>query len=126
MTLPEGLYDLLLTEGLVSRLNPDQCDVQELQSGSVDYLVELLVRQFGAILEDLPGSGAANVTQQLDLVLGLLTELRKRLKDGRSTEPLADIVDLPSTPLRVLKAVRRDRQFPTPPDVGLTAPWLFT
>src|SRR5690606_7625510 len=35
-------------------------------------------------------------------------------------------VDLPSTPLRVLKAVRHDQQFPTPPDVGLTAPWLFT
>src|SRR5690606_3502000 len=38
----------------------------------------------------------------------------------------AEIVDLVSTPLQVLRAVRRDRQFPLPPEVGLTAPWLFT
>lgn len=125
MTLPEGLYDLLLTQRLVSRVNPDQSVVQPLTTGSVDYLVEVLVRQLGTVLEDLPESGTGNAAQ-LKLVCGLLTELRKRLKDERSTRLLADIIDLPSAPLRVLKAVRRDRQFPTPPDVGLTAPWLFT
>src|SRR5690606_38546695 len=113
MPLPEGLYDLLLTEGLAARLNPDESSVLELKSGSVDYLVEVLVRQFGAILEDLPESKDGAAARQLEMVCGVLAELRRRLKSSPSTSPLADIVDLPAAPLRVLQAIRRDRQYPT-------------
>lgn len=36
------------------------------------------------------------------------------------------MVDLVATPLRLLKAVQRDRQFLLSPEIGLAVPWLFT
>ncbi len=55
--------------------------------------------------------------------------LRQRLARGDSSahsSASAEVVDLVATPLRVLKAVQRDRQFPVSPELGLAAPWLFT
>jgi hypothetical protein len=34
--------------------------------------------------------------------------------------------DLVAPPLRVLRAVQRDQQFPVSPEIGLAVPWLFT
>jgi len=64
--------------------------------------------------------------RQLDLVNALLVTLRQRLAAEGAGEESAAIVDLVAAPLRVLKAIHRNRQFPVPPEVGLATPWLFT
>jgi hypothetical protein len=38
----------------------------------------------------------------------------------------ADVVDLVASPLRVLRAVKRDQQVPASPEIGLAVPWLYT
>ena len=55
--------------------------------------------------------------------------LRHRLQAGAGSTAgpdSADVVDLVAPPLRVLRAVQRDRQFLASPEIGLSAPWLFT
>jgi len=132
MPLNEGLYDLLLTEGLLrslSQLEPTQADVQPLTGTATDYLADVLVRQLGTLLEDLSGDGAEKVQRQLDLVNELLRLLRQRLKlSGRAEPPLpiGETIDLIVSPPRVLRAVNHARPFPEPPELGLAAPWLFT
>jgi superfamily II DNA or RNA helicase len=126
MTLPEGLYDLLLTESLVSRLGQDAADVRELNSDSAEVLAVALARQLGAILDDLSDDGADATRRQLELVNALLVTLRERLRETQGLVPTAEIIDLFAPPLRLLKGVQRDGQFPLSPEVGLAAPWLFT
>ena len=46
------------------------------------------------------------------------------LTTGRAAS--AEVVDLVASPLRVLRAVQRDQQFPASPEIGLAVPWLFT
>jgi superfamily II DNA or RNA helicase/HKD family nuclease len=132
MALPDGLYDLLLTEGLarsLATLEPASTDVRSLHGGVAEWLAEAIARQFRAILDDLSGGDAENAERQLELVNQLLITLRQRLLGGDGTGPSSaagQIVDLVASPLRVLRAVRRDRQFPAAPEIGLAAPWLFT
>ena len=126
MALPDGLYDLLLTEGLAARLEPEHAETQALTDNACDPLVEALARQLTGILEDISGDSPAKSLQQLALVNGLLISLRQKLgTEGTLTNP-TEIIDLVSHPLRLLKAVQRNRQFPTPPETGLVVPWLFT
>jgi hypothetical protein len=126
MTLPEGLYDLLLTESLVSRLGQDAADVRELNSDSAEVLAVALARQLGAILDDLSDDGADATRRQLELVNALLVTLRERLRENQGLVSTVEIIDLVAPPLRLLKGVQRDGQFPLSPEVGLAAPWLFT
>ena len=126
MTLPDGLYDLLLTESLVSRLGEDAADVRELNSDSAEILVIALARQLGAILDDLSDDGADATRHQLELVNALLVTLRERLRGSQKLVSTAEIIDLFAPPLRLLKGVQRDGQFPISPEIGLAAPWLFT
>jgi superfamily II DNA or RNA helicase/HKD family nuclease len=126
MTLPEGLYDLLLTESLVSRLGQDAADVRELNGDSAEVLAVALTRQLGAILDDLPDDGADATRRQLELVNALLVNLRERLRENQGLVSTAEIIDLVAPPLRLLKGVQRDGQFPLSPEIGLAAPWLFT
>lgn len=132
MALPDGLYDLLLTEGLarsLAELTPSRADVSPLKGGATEFLTDAITRQLGALLDDLPGEDADKVKAQLELVNGLLVMLRQRLVGGVGevgTGPSADVIDLISSPLRVLRAVQRDQQFPASPEIGLGVPWLFT
>jgi superfamily II DNA or RNA helicase/HKD family nuclease len=132
MALPDGLYDLLLTEGLarsLAALEPASTDVRSLHGGVAEWLAEAIARQLRVILDDLSGDDAESATRQLELVNHLLFTLRQRLAGGDGADPSAaesQIVDLVAPPLRVLRAVRRDRQFPAAPEIGLAAPWLFT
>lgn len=126
MALPDGLYDLLLTEGLASRLDLRQADVRALTEGAADFLTEVVTRQLSAILDDMSGDDADRARRQLELVNALLIALRQRLANGATSAGTAEVVDLVSPPLRVLKAIRRSGQFPRSPEVGLAAPWLFT
>ncbi|MFN9194851.1 MAG: DUF3427 domain-containing protein [Pseudomonadota bacterium] len=132
MALPDGLYELLLTEGLakaVAALEPGSAEVRSIGGGVPELLVDAMARQLGAILEDIAGDDADRSRRQLELVNELLVTLRQRLAAGHgedTTVAAAEVVDLIAQPLRVLRAVRRDQQFPPAPEVGLAAPWLFT
>src|SRR5512139_2397660 len=112
MALNDGLYDLLLTEDLVrslSTLERSQADIHAIGAGATDYLADVLIRQLGALLEDLSGDGAEKAQRQLDLVNELLRVLRNRLTQGRVSdagESSAGVVDLIVPPLRVLRAVQ--------------------
>ena len=132
MTLSDGLYDLLVTEGLarsLADLDPHRVDLRAPDGDAADLLVELIGRQLGAVLEDLAGDDNGKARVQLELVNTLLATLRQRLGSGSAagaTTTTAELIDLVSSPLRVLRAVQRDRQFPAPPEIGLSLPWLFT
>jgi HKD family nuclease len=132
MALPDGLYDLLLTEGLarsLAALDPISTDVLALKGGAAEFLAEVITRQLGAILDDVAGDDADKPRRQLELVNDLLVMLRQRLSTGGSSAAAmasADVVDLVASPLRVLRAVKRDHQFPASPEIGLAVPWLFT
>jgi len=125
MPLPEGLYDLILTEGLAARLQHARADVREIADGA-ELLVDVLARQLGAVLEGLAGDDGDQSRRQLELVNALLVELRRRLRAQASAPAIDGAIDLVASPLRVLKAVQADGRFPPAPEVGLAAPWLFT
>lgn len=81
MTLPSGLYDLLLTEGferLLASDPPARHEVQPPAEEAAEFLVDALVRPLGVLLEELPGEGA-EAAQQLTLVNDLRVCLRQRL-----------------------------------------------
>jgi superfamily II DNA or RNA helicase len=131
MALPDGLYDLLLTEGLarsLADLDPSRADVSALKGGAAEFLADVITRQISTILDDVSGDEAEKAKRQLELVNGLLVLLRQRLAgssaDGASAP--GEVVDLVAPPLRVLRAVQRDQQFPVSPEIGLGVPWLFT
>ncbi len=126
MTLPTGLYDLLLTEGLQRALDPGTADLKELRAGAQDALIDTLGRQLALALDDLASDESEKATRQLELVNDLLVHLRKRLTNDSVDAATADAIDLVASPLRVLRSVRHDGLFPTYPEVGLAIPWLFT
>jgi superfamily II DNA or RNA helicase/HKD family nuclease len=131
MALPDGLYDLLLTEGLarsLADLDPSRSDVSALKGGAAEFLADVITRQLSTILDDVSGDEAEKAKRQLELVNGLLVMLRQRLAGGRADGASAagEVVDLVAPPLRVLRAVQRDQQFPVSPEIGLGVPWLFT
>jgi len=58
MALPDGLYDLLLTEGLarsVAALEPGSVDVSGLKGNAAEFLADAIARQLVAILDDVAG-----------------------------------------------------------------------
>lgn len=122
----DGLYDLLITERLAAQLNLAAADVRALTADAAEVFADVLGRQLGAILEDVAGEDGERGQRQLELVNALLVALRERLTLDGQFSPLAEIVDLVAQPPRLLKAVQSDRQFPESPDIGLSAPWLFT
>lgn len=131
MTLPEGLYDLLLTERLDRLLAGDSArrhQVEPMGEDLAERLADSLVRQLAALLEALPGGREEAATQQLALVNGLLGWLRQRLtREGQPPLPAAaDAIDPIVAPARVLRAVHRQPGHPGAPELGLAAPWLFT
>jgi superfamily II DNA or RNA helicase/HKD family nuclease len=131
MTLPDGLYDSLLTDRLtqsIAALDPSHSDVLALKSGAAEFLADVITRQLATILDDVAGDAADKAKRQLELVNAFLVMLRQRLagEEGAAASSSANVVDLVAAPLRVLKAIRRDQQFPVPPEIGLGVPWLFT
>jgi superfamily II DNA or RNA helicase/HKD family nuclease len=129
--LPDGLYDRMLTEGLarsLAELAPGSVDVQALHAGTAEFLADLIAQQLGAVLADMGGDDADRFRRQLELVNELLVTVRQRLltESAASAAMPGDVIDLVAPPLRVLRAVQRDQQFPASPEIGLAVPWLFT
>ena len=132
MALPDGLYDLLLTEGLarsLAAIDPRSADVLALKGGAAEFLADVITRQLATILDDVSGDDTDKAKRQLELVNELLVMLRHRLNANAGSNGAsapAEVVDLVASPMRVLRAVQRDQQFPASPEIGLAVPWLFT
>jgi superfamily II DNA or RNA helicase/HKD family nuclease len=132
MALPDGLYDLLLTEGLARSLadiDPSSADVLALKGSAAELLADVITRQLATILDDVSGDDGDKAKRQLELVNDLLVTLRQRLQPSTGSNgdlASAEVVDLVASPMRILRAVQRDQQFPASPEVGLAVPWLFT
>ena len=132
MALPDGLYDLLLTEGLarlLAAIDPRSADVLALKGGAAEFLADVITRQLATILDDVSGDDTDKAKRQLELVNELLVMLRQRLNANAGSNGAsapAEVVDLVASPMRVLRAVQRDQQFPASPEIGLAVPWLFT
>jgi len=132
MALPDGLYDLLLTEGLarsLAAIDPSSADVLALKGGAAEFLADVITRQLSTILDDVAGDDADKAKRQLELVNELLVMLRQRLHANAGSNlaaSSAEVVDLVASPMRVLRAVQRHQQFPASPEIGLAVPWLFT
>jgi superfamily II DNA or RNA helicase/HKD family nuclease len=126
MSMHDGLYDLLITEAIASRLDPALAEVLSLTQGSAEVLAEAITRQLATILDELPGDETGKAARQLEFVNALLLALRERFAAQANGAVSADVVDLIASPLRMLKAIQHDRQFQRPPEIGLAVPWLFT
>src|SRR4051794_5023581 len=102
MTLPGGIYDLLVTDALAKKIDPDQSSFHHLQGDASELLSDLIGRQLSSILAALPSNDADRTNSQLELVNQLLTQVRKTLT-GKIDDATADaLVDLVSSPTRQL------------------------
>lgn len=140
-SLPDGLYDQLLTDDLVSELgrdvHKDHHTLESLDPGSATRrLAEALADQLADVLQEIAPrkvddtndtEGRANRLQsQLEFVNAMLTDLRKRLGEQYPEQGYGANIRLLATPAQNLTAVHRRRTAPTAPDTGITSPWLFT
>ena len=85
MALPDGRYDLLLTEGLarsLAELDPSRADVSALKNGAAEFLTDVIAWQLANILDDVSGDEAVKAKRQLELVNELVVMLRQRLAGG--------------------------------------------
>jgi superfamily II DNA or RNA helicase/HKD family nuclease len=140
-SLPDGLYDQLLTDDLVLELgqniHKDQHTLEALDPGSATRrLAEALADQISNVLQEISPprvddagetDGKANRLQsQLEFVNAMLVDLRKRLAEQYPDQDYGANIRLLATPAQNLTAVHRKRTAPTAPDTGVTSPWLFT
>ena len=125
-SLPDGLYDLLITDSLASVVDENHAGVTALADGAHERLADLLSSQLSKILEHVGGENSDRVLRQLDLVNGLLVDLRSRLGLLAAAQESAEIIDPVAVPPRILTSVSRIGVTPVAPDTGLSAPWLFT
>lgn len=125
MPLPDGLYDLLLTESLRAQLSPGSPEGQTLQALDGQEapwrLSEAISIQLAQIFDDIRGADEDRAERQLAFANGLLEFVRSYI--DRETAGLLDPV---STPLQILHAVHRNTRKPDLPQTGLALPWLFT
>ena len=119
MNLPEGLYDLLVTEGLAAQLDRGNADVQLLQGDAADLVIDAITRQLAAALDDVSSDKSDRAARQLALANDLLVLLRRRLvSDGGRSTSVTSGVDLLSPPARLLRAVGRGGTFRRRPRLG--------
>lgn len=136
--LPNGLYDLLLTDELSEHIGQHRADQLTLSDLGVQAapqkLIDALAEQLGKILQDMPREAGdddeqvghrAHVNAQLELINGLLVSLRVQLDQRYPERDHADSIRLLSSPARHLTSIHRDRPAPAMPDIGVTTPWLF-
>lgn len=124
MTLPDGLYDLLLTERLLAGLDPSRVELAGFSGDRSELLLDALTRQLSGALADVEGAEGDAALRQVEVINALLVSLRQRLQ---ALQPGGtEAVDLIATPPQVLRSIRGDHQFPVAPELGLAAPWLFT
>jgi superfamily II DNA or RNA helicase/HKD family nuclease len=125
MTLPNGLYETLLTRAHATALGSQAHVLADATGLMPDLLLDLLTRHLGTLFDALsrePGGGDS----QLDLALGLLARARELLAAGPRSDTLPDSDELPQRPPTVLRQVGLPGRTLHPPQTGLLQPWLFT
>jgi superfamily II DNA or RNA helicase/HKD family nuclease len=125
MSLPHGLYDLVLTEAVNRELAgalPAVGDTRPLDGDeAAERLAELVGAALRRILDDTQDSATERLHAQLALVNGLLGDLRERF--GQHVLAGEEV----TTPPSVLRSIHpRASAPPETPETGLAAPWLFT
>lgn len=123
MALPDGLYDLLVTEDLLTGLDRSKAELAGFTSERLELLLDVLTRQLSAALLGLEAAETDAAPRQVEIINALLVSLRRRLQAIHGDR--SDTVDLIADPPEVLRSVRGDRQFPGAPGLGLSVPWLF-
>lgn len=125
MSLPEGLFDLTLSEsdqvllsGLPAHLKPysseaDSTEVPERISSALHGILSKL-------LDEVDGDDRDRALKQTAIVNGLLADLRRRFP--KTDQNVSDLVSPPS----VLRGIFRGGREVLAPETGLIAPWLFT
>lgn len=126
MTMPDGLYDLLLTEAVAAQIDMSRAEVNPIKGGVTALLADAISRQMAAILDEVGGDDSEKPKRQLELVNELLVTMRRQFDANDTTGQSSNVVDLIAPPLRRLIAIQSARQFAAPPEIGLSAPWLFT
>jgi superfamily II DNA or RNA helicase/HKD family nuclease len=125
MSLPHGLYDLVLTlaaEHSLQQATSAKGDLRDLTAEeAAERLSEALGSELRRLLADVPGAPKDQLQRQVALINGLLREVRTYLQvEEQESETIAE-------PPRILRAVHsRIAPPPTWPETGLAAPFLFT
>ncbi|WP_227001384.1 DEAD/DEAH box helicase family protein [Pulveribacter suum] len=121
MTLPEGLYDLLMTDSLLSDTAAQHRTLAVLPPDEAGpRLAQAIAQQLAQILDGIEGSASERQLRQLQLSNALLLHARQIL------HPAAPEIETLAQPLAVLRAVHAPSQVPQWPQTGLVLPWLFT
>ncbi|HRO54010.1 MAG TPA: DUF3427 domain-containing protein [Alicycliphilus sp.] len=123
MPLPDGLYDLLLTQSLLQRTAEPHRTLAPLPAEDIGQrLSAAIAQQLAQVLDELEGDASERQRRQLELANGLLLHVRQQLARP-DTETLTDLL---AQPLQVLRAIHRGTVAPEWPQTGLALPWLFT
>lgn len=121
MPLPDGLYDLLMTQSLLQRTAEAHRTLAPLPAEEASQrLSEAIAQQLAQVLDDVEGDVTERQQGQLELANGLLRHVRQQLA-GPETD-----TDLLAQPLQVLRAIHRGAAASQWPQTGLALPWLFT
>lgn len=86
MTLPDGLYDLLLTERLLAGLDLERADLDAFNGDRAELLLDALARQFASALEDAAVDEPGPAPHQVELVNALLVQSDRRVHSRRGTQ----------------------------------------
>ena len=124
MSLPIGLYDQLITEGLAERLKAtgNTAHTDALAGGeATGPLLDLLANTMSRLMESFAGDPRDSLLQQLELINGVLLHLR-----NQTTGEARKTIALAQPPARRLRAIRAGGEEARLPETGLAAPWLFT
>jgi hypothetical protein len=139
-SMPDGLYDQILTDELASELSNNFQD-SEYTVGPLDAasatrrLADSLADQLATVLQEIgsvspgdtdPDSKVSRLQAQLEFANAMLTDLQIKLAAQYPQKDYGANIRLLAQPVQNLAAIHRTDNRPTPPGTGLRAPWLFT
>jgi superfamily II DNA or RNA helicase/HKD family nuclease len=140
-SLPDGLYDQLLTEELALKLKVfSSAELHTLKSlddsTATRRLADALADQLAKVLDDI---GSLSITQdaetegshnrlqvQLEFINSLLVKIRTSAAELYPQRDFSDHIRLLAAPAQNLTSIHRNRSAASAPDTGLMVPWLFT
>ncbi|WP_369600497.1 DUF3427 domain-containing protein [Hahella sp. SMD15-11] len=124
--LPPGLYDLLLTDELNTRIPDHHAQIEGFKQSAAQELVSEVAKRLYDLLESLPENND-RPTIQTELANSLLETLLDRVREcvGEISDDVLTLDRFLIPPKRLSAIQPVGRRF-TAPETGLHAPWLFT